>query len=1062
VTDALADPFDTGGLRARVLDAWAASPSRFREDANAEEDYALGGYRDRVVVELAQNAADAAVRGGVPGRLRLTLRDGVLVALNTGSPLDAAGVEALSTLRASSKRSDGAGGGTVGRFGVGFAAVVAVSDSPRIHSATGSVGWSRERTGELVSAIPALADEIEARSGHVPVLRLPFADAASSGGNGALPDGFVTAVELPLRGGDSVSLVTRLLAETGPALLLALPALSHVEITIGGTTRLLTAVHDGDLSTITVDGVPSAWRVTSSGGELDPALLADRPAEERGRTSWSVRWAVPVADGVPTGRLPEGVTAVVHAPTPTDEPLSLPALLLASLPLSPDRRHVAPGPLTDFLVERAADTYAVLLPGLAPGPGLLDLVPGPVGRAELDARLASAIVSRLAAVPFLPAVHGVPGADEQDAAAAAHDRAAMPGLPQADKSDRVRPRDAVLLGTSAAGLREWLAPVLPNLVDGPARHPAWAVLGVRRMPLAELADLLASLHREPAWWYGLYAALAEVPAEERAELGALPVPLADGRLVRGPRGLLLPGPGLEHADRLAVLGLRVVDPEAAHPLLARLGAVEATPRSVLEDPATRAAVRNSYDSAVEAAFDDDSPQRLAEAVLGLVAALDIAHGEYRWLAELALPGEDGDWYPAGELLLPGAPLAGILAADAPFGTVTADLVDRHGTDPLLAAGAAWSLGLLTAEDVELDESQIDLDLDGADEWAADIRDWLRSAGDALPPLPPVAVEFTAVRDLDLVDPDRWPQALDLLTRPPLRAALTEPTRVRLPDGRHADVPSYTAWWLRHHVTLGGRHSSALRVPDADPLLAGLYDVVGVSEDADADPALSRVLADPVIARALGVRSSLTSLLAGPGGADELLNRLADPARAVSRPQLRALWSALATADNVTPEDITPPDRVRAIHGDKITVTDATDVLILDAPDLWPLVADRPLVLAPYRHATRLADLLDLPLASEEIPGGIESAGERRPVPDIVPDVLPEAPATYHEHDSLTVDGADVPWRYTGGELHAATVEGLAHGLAWAAGQWHARHLLAALLMSPDEATRLLAESDLDA
>ena len=218
-----------------------------------------------------------------------------------------------------------------------------------------------------------------------------------------------------------------------------------------------------------------------------------------------------------------------------------------------------------------------------------------------------------------------------------------------------------------------------------------------------------------------------MPAEERAELGALPVPLADGRLVRGPRGLLLPGPGLEHADRLAVLGLRVVDPEAAHPLLARLGAVEATPRSVLEDPATRAAVRNSYESAVEAGFDDDSPQRLADAVLGLLAALDVAPGEYPWLAELALPGEDGDWYPAGELLLPGAPLAGSFAGDAPFGTVDPELVERHGADALQAAGVLWSFGLLAAEDVELDESRIDLDLDGADQWAADTRDRLRSA-----------------------------------------------------------------------------------------------------------------------------------------------------------------------------------------------------------------------------------------------------------------------------------------------------------------------------------------------
>ncbi|MGH3403816.1 MAG: hypothetical protein ACRDRJ_15155, partial [Streptosporangiaceae bacterium] len=58
------DPFGTAGLRRRVLAAWAASPARFREDANAEEDYALGGYRDRAVVELAQNAADAAARAG--------------------------------------------------------------------------------------------------------------------------------------------------------------------------------------------------------------------------------------------------------------------------------------------------------------------------------------------------------------------------------------------------------------------------------------------------------------------------------------------------------------------------------------------------------------------------------------------------------------------------------------------------------------------------------------------------------------------------------------------------------------------------------------------------------------------------------------------------------------------------------------------------------------------------------------------------------------------------------------------------------------------------------------
>ena len=85
--DARADTFGTARLRRGVLDAWAASPARFREDANAEQDLALGGYRDRLVVELAQNAADAAARAHAPGRLRLTLRRPVvLVAANTGAP----------------------------------------------------------------------------------------------------------------------------------------------------------------------------------------------------------------------------------------------------------------------------------------------------------------------------------------------------------------------------------------------------------------------------------------------------------------------------------------------------------------------------------------------------------------------------------------------------------------------------------------------------------------------------------------------------------------------------------------------------------------------------------------------------------------------------------------------------------------------------------------------------------------------------------------------------------------------------------------------------------------
>jgi hypothetical protein len=368
-------------------------------------------------------------------------------------------------------------------------------------------------------------------------------------------------------------------------------------------------------------------------------------------------------------------------------------------------------------------------------------------------------------------------------------------------------------------------------------------------------------------------------------------------------------------------------------------------------------------------------------------------------------------------------VAAVVVAGSPFGTADPALLDRYGAATLEAAGVLSSFGLLAERDVPLDAP--DLDLDGARDWADDTRARLPEGA-----VPPVAAEVLAVRDLELVDPERWPQALDLLARPPLRAALVEPTWVLLADGRRADVPSYTAWWLRRHAVLGGRRPADVRAANADPLLAGLYDEAALP-------------ADQGVARALGVRTTLADLLAEPGGADELLDRLADPARFITRPQLRALWAALAAAG----PDATPPDRVRAVRGGEVVVADAADVLVLDAADLWPLVAARPLVLAPYDRAAQLADLLDLPLVSEEVAGDVESE--------------PVARATYLAHDRLIVDGVAVAWRYTGGAVHADGPDGLACGLAWAASRWPARHLLAALLRDPDAAARLLAEADLD-
>jgi hypothetical protein len=951
-----------------VLAAWAASPARFREDANAEEDLVLGGYRDRVLIELAQNAADAASRAGGRGRLRfeLTSADAVLRAANTGAPLDAAGVESASTLRASAKRDDPA----VGRFGVGFAAVLAVSDEPSMLTNAGSVTWSLARMRADLASISELADEVQRRGNALPVLRLPYASDARPSA-----EGFDTEVVLPLRDSAAVEIVRGLLADVDAVLLLTLPALASVEIVIDGTARALTAEPTAD--GVIVDG--TRWIVRETAGRLDAELLRDRPVEERGRRDFVLTWAVPVDDAGAPVAMPASVPAVVHAPTPTDEPLTLPALLVAPLPLDPTRRHVTPGPLRDALLDYAAAAYADLVRELPPTPDVLAMVPVSVAAGAIDGELRARILPLLRDVPFIAT---------------------------AEAEIRLRPSNAVLLDdaglASDESLGDVLVQVLPELVP-----PAWArraptaltALGVRRIQLAALIDELATVDREPAWWHALYRALANAGVSTDV-LAGLPVPLGSGGMARSARGLLMPG---EFGD-LTVLGLRTIHPDAAHPLLLRLGAVEAEPRAVLRDDHVRAAVENSYDA--------EQPIDVADAVLALVAAARLQPGDEPWLAELALPAVDGELYVAGELLMPQGKLAALVVDDAPFGTVDSALVERWGAAVLEAVGVLDSFAVVRDNDVM--SAEHDLDLEDA------YLDAMRSVLAVDEPV--VMSELVGVRDLEFVRDDVWAGALSLLSQPPLRAAVVEQAVV-LGAGLQARVPSYTAWWLRKHRVVRGRLATS------DPLLVGLFDVVSATGD------------DEFMVAAGALRDL------DDADHDDIAARLGESDRVVTRGQVKALYARL------DPQDA--PTAVRAVRGAELVVVARADAVVVDLPELLGLLGDFAIVPASLRDATRVANALDVALASEL--GGFALVSEGRLDND------------YVVHDRLMVEDVNgdpqrVAWRFVDGELHvdAGALEfGLGRGRAWRDGQWSQRYLATELLRGGVSSSLLLAEADLD-
>lgn len=217
-----------------------------------------------------------------------------------------------------------------------------MTDEPAVVGRHGGVRWSlaeaRELASETARHSPGLGDEIRRRDGHVPLLRLPFA------AEGTAPDTYDTAVILPLRDPAAQDLAERLLQNLDDALLLALPGLEEVVVESGDNevrTLRRRADEHGAVIEDSRDGT-TRWRTVARHGALEPALLADRPVEERLRPHWSVTWAVPVdADGAPAR---PRTSPVVHAPTPSDEPLGVPALLIASSRSTPPAATRPPAP----------------------------------------------------------------------------------------------------------------------------------------------------------------------------------------------------------------------------------------------------------------------------------------------------------------------------------------------------------------------------------------------------------------------------------------------------------------------------------------------------------------------------------------------------------------------------------------------------------------------------------------------------------------------------------------------------------------------------------------------
>lgn len=195
-----------------ALGTYAFNPDRIEEDANGERRIHQGGYGDRQLFELVQNAADELRtdehRGG---KIHAVLTERYLHCANEGSPMTPEGADTILRMGVSKKR-----GGQIGRFGVGVKSVLSVTRTPQFFSKTGSFGFDADWSAtEILAAVNRSRSEKGLAPvnsvGETPVLRLARAlDVAQERALDPILDSMLewasTVVRLPLISGADMRL----------------------------------------------------------------------------------------------------------------------------------------------------------------------------------------------------------------------------------------------------------------------------------------------------------------------------------------------------------------------------------------------------------------------------------------------------------------------------------------------------------------------------------------------------------------------------------------------------------------------------------------------------------------------------------------------------------------------------------------------------------------------------------------------------------------------------------------------------------------------------------------
>lgn len=412
VTEWVADPGLVNEVQEqfeRAIAAYQANDSLIGEHVGLEESIRTGGYARRTLLELVQNSADAmsgtgeATTTAHPGRVEIVLdpANGNLYCANAGRPFSKSGLITLAQAYLSTKRGD-----EIGRFGLGFKSVLAVTETPQIFSRSVSFEFNSPAARQAIAAVKSSAR-------HLPILRTPtvtdpLEHFAADSTLAELADWATTIVKLPKADPRTLARLRQEIGEFSSEFLLFVSSVREIKLRVLGedgidTSHVSRDMGAGKLKIERPDGSGEEWIVQDA--MHSPSSTARQ--EVGGAVS---RAQIKVTVAVPI-RHSQRRIGQFWSYFPLNDTTSASALFNAPWSVNDDRTTLLKNDYNREILRTLAEVFVDILPRVSTpdDPAAhLDYLParGREERSFGDGQLCTLVPTLSTKIPLIPGVSG--------------------------------------------------------------------------------------------------------------------------------------------------------------------------------------------------------------------------------------------------------------------------------------------------------------------------------------------------------------------------------------------------------------------------------------------------------------------------------------------------------------------------------------------------------------------------------------------------------------------------------------------------------------------------------